>query len=30
MNLYFHLRACVAGFSQDYSPMVALLGRCVA
>lgn len=23
-----YLRACVAGFSQDYGPMVALLGRC--
>ncbi len=25
-----YLRACVAGFSQDYGPMVALLGRCAA
>jgi hypothetical protein len=25
-----YLQACVAGFSQDYGPMVALLGRCAA
>ena len=25
-----YLRACVAGFGQDYGPMAALLGRCAA